>query len=147
MIEEVVRVTRIENDDVWVEADRLSACAACTAKKGCGQGALSEWMSDKSIELTVANPAHLVPSVGQAVVVGLEEGSLIRASLLVYLVPLLSLVALAIIARSAGGSEGVQILAGTFGLALGFMAVRWFSRRQASKGSSECYQPILLRLV
>lgn len=144
MIEEVVQVSRVDASGIWISADRQSACSACSAKKSCSQGALSDWMPGKSVEMTVVNPAGLAPEVGQNVVIGLEEGSLMRASVLVYLVPLLMLVVGAMLARALDGGEGVQILAGLAGLAAGFMAVRWYSGRTDAKS---CYQPTLLRLV
>ncbi|KEA65578.1 Sigma factor RpoE regulatory protein RseC [Marinobacterium lacunae] len=144
MIEEVVHVSRVEDDKIWIEASRQSACSACNAKKSCGQGALSDWMSGSSVELSVVNPAGLRPSIGQAVVVGLEEGSLIKASVLIYMVPLLALVCFALFARVFGASEGQQIVAAVAGLAVSFPAVRWYTSR-ASDG--DCYQPVLLRLA
>lgn len=144
MIEEVVQVSRIEGEEIWIEASRQSACAACSAKKGCGQGALSEWTSGKAVELSVLNPNRVLPAVGQSVVIGLEEGSLIKASVMVYFLPLLTLILAAIVARFLGGSEGFQVLTGLAGLAVGFAAARWISTRNSSEG---CYQPVLLRLV
>jgi sigma-E factor negative regulatory protein RseC len=144
MIEEVVQVSRIEGDEIWISADRQSACGACSAKKGCGQGALSDWMSGQPVEMSVINPAGLLPSVGQSVVIGLEEGSLMRASLLVYLVPLLMLVAFAVVARTLGAGEGAQVLLGIAGLIAGFIAVRWFTGRA---DGNQCYRPVLLRLA
>ncbi|GGB89104.1 hypothetical protein GCM10011352_13910 [Marinobacterium zhoushanense] len=145
MIEELVHVSRIEGGEVWIEASRQSACAACSAKKSCGQGALADWMSGSSVELSVINPNGLKPSVGQSVVVGLEEGSLIKASMLIYLVPLILLVVVALIARAFGAGEGFQILAAVAGLVAGFVGVNWYTSRPVEDGS--CYQPVLLRLA
>lgn len=144
MIEEVVQVSRVDGEEVWISVDRRSACSACSARKGCGQGALSELMPGKSVEVSVNNPVGLLPQVGQSVVVGLEEGSLMRASLLVYLLPLLLLVVLAMLARTLGAGEGGQILGGLAGLACGFLVVRWHARRPVN---DVCYRPTLLRLV
>ncbi|SEG72770.1 SoxR reducing system RseC family protein [Marinobacterium lutimaris] len=144
MIEEVVQVSRIEGEEIWIEASRQSACAACSAKKSCGQGALSDWMSGKAVELTVLNPNRVLPQVGQSVVIGLEEGSLIKASVMVYFLPLLALILASVATRIIGGSENVQILAGLVGLVVGFVFARWISTRKSSEG---CYQPVLLRLV
>lgn len=144
MIEEVVQVSRIEGKEIWIEAGRQSACAACSSKKSCGQGALSDWMSGKSVELTVLNPQSLIPQVGQSVVVGLEEGSLIKASVMVYFLPLLALILAAVATRTLGGSEDYQILSGLIGLSVGFAVARWVTSRNTSGG---CYQPILLRLA
>jgi len=144
MIEEIVHVSRIEGGEVWIEASRQSACAACSAKKSCGQGALSDWMSGSSVELSVINPAGLTPTIGQSVVIGLEEGGLIKASMLVYLLPLVALVVLALAARTLGAGEGFQILAAVAGLIVGFVGVRWYA---STADNGRCYQPVLLRLV
>ncbi|WP_432696491.1 SoxR reducing system RseC family protein [Marinobacterium sp. YM272] len=144
MIEEVVQVSRIEGEEIWIEASRQSACAACSSKNSCGQGALSDWMSGKSVELSVLNPNSIFPKVGQSVVVGLEEGSLIKASVMVYFLPLLTLILAAVAVRTLGGSENFQILAGVAGLLLGFAAARWVTSRNTAGG---CYQPVLLRLA
>lgn len=144
MIEEVVQVSRVDGGEIWISADRHSACSACSAKKSCGQGAMSDWASGKSVEMSVVNPAGLLPQVGQTVVIGLEEGSLMRASVLVYLLPLLVLVVLAMVARGLGAGEGVQVLSGLLGLVAGFAAVRWYTGRQEAE---HCYQPVLLRLA
>ncbi len=144
MIEEVVRVSRIEQGEIWIEANRQSACASCSSKQSCGQGTLSEWGSGNSVQLPVTNPTGLHPDVGQQVVVGLEEASLVKASLMIYLVPLLALVVLALVARALDASEGWQVLAGGVGLALGFLLVRVFSKSDSVRNG--CYQPVLLRL-
>jgi len=144
MIEEVVQVSRVDGGEIWISADRHSACSACSAKKSCGQGAMSDWVSGKSVEMSVVNPTGLLPQVGQSVVIGLEEGSLMRASMLVYLLPLLMLVVLAMAARGLGAGEGIQVLCGLAGLAVGFAAVRWYTGRHESR---YCYQPVLLRLA
>lgn len=144
MIEEVVQVSRIQGEEIWIEASRQSACAACSAKKGCGQGALSDWMSGSAVELSVLNPDRILPEVGQSVVIGLEEGSLIKASVMVYFLPLLILILAAVAVRILGGDENVQILSGLGGLVVGFAIARWVSTRSPSEG---CYQPVLLRLV
>lgn len=144
MIEEVVHVSRIVGEEIWVEASRQSACAACSAKKSCGQGALSDWMKGGSVELSVVNPTGLKPGIGQSVIVGLEEGGLIKASVLVYLLPLLSLIAMTLLARGFGASEGVQVLSAIAGLLIGFLGVRWYTARPSEE---VCYQPVLLRLA
>jgi sigma-E factor negative regulatory protein RseC len=67
-----------------------------------------------------------------------------RASLLLYLVPLLMLVAGALVASVLGASEVVQILAAAFMLLAGFVAVRFLTRKTAELSR---YQPVLLKIL
>lgn len=144
MIEETVRVTRIEDSSIWIEAGRRSACASCSSRQSCSSGALTEAFSGKNVEMPVLNPGGLLPLVGQQVVIGLEEGSLIKASLMLYLLPLIALIVFAVVAQGMGFSEGYQIIAGGGGLIAGFMVARWFGRHHDSE---RCYSPVLLRCL
>ena len=144
MIEEHVKVTRFDDQWVWVEASRQSACAACASKSNCSQGVLSDWQKGNMVEIALAKPDHFEPHEGQEVVIGIEEGSLVKASFLLYLIPLLALVGFAMTARSLGLSEGLQALASLIGLGVGFIAVRLISKMSITK---EKFEPVLLRAV
>lgn len=144
MIEEVATVTWSGQGLARVEAARNSACAQCSSRSNCSQGVLSQWSRGRTVEIEVLNPANLALSPGQQVLIGLEEGGLMRASLLLYLVPLLMLVAGALVASVLGASEAVQILAAAFMLLAGFVAVRFFTRKTAELSR---YQPVLLKIL
>ena len=92
MIEESALITRLDEAGVWIEVNRKSACAACSAQAGCGQKKLIDWLPSKRVEVLVENPLNLILTPGQTVTVGLEEGVLLRASVLVYLTPLAGLI-------------------------------------------------------
>lgn len=143
MIEESAEVVRTEDDVAWVSVSRRSACASCSAAKGCGQKRILDWLPTKQIEVQVANPNRLILVAGQSVTLGLEEGALVRASLLLYLTPLAGLILLALFTHFLEFSEPFQILAAILGLTLGFVATRVIALRQLALGA---YEPILLRI-
>ena len=90
MIEESARVQRCEGEFAWVETQRKSSCGSCGARKGCGTGALSQVFGRRMQSLKVHNPIAAQP--GDAVVLGIEEGVLLKGSVAVYLLPLLTLI-------------------------------------------------------
>lgn len=144
MIEEIAWVTWCGDGVVRVEAARNSACAQCSSRTSCSQGVLSQWSRGRKIELEVRNPDNLPLRPGQQVLIGLEEGGLMRASLLLYLLPLLMLVAGALGVSLLGGSEGMQILAAGLMLMAGFVLVRQLARNPAELSR---YQPVLLKTL
>lgn len=142
MIEESAQITRLDEAGVWIEVNRKSACAACSAQAGCGQKKLIDWLPTKRVEVFVENPSNLILAPGQTVTVGLEEGALVRASLLVYLTPLLGLILFTLVLNFLDFSETFQILGAILGLTVGFVATRIVSVRRVALGD---FSPRLLR--
>lgn len=137
-------VAAVGPDRVRVVAARNSACAQCASRSNCSQGLLSQWSSGKTVEIDVLNPAALPVTPGQRVVVGLEEGSLVRASVLLYLLPLALLIAGALLGSALGLAEGWQVALATLLMGAGFLLARWQGRRD---GAESRYRPVLLRTI
>ncbi len=74
--------------------------------------------------------------------IGVREDWVVRVSILVYILPLFGLLAMSVMVQLLGGSEPLIILAGLFGLVLGWLIVRWFGQRAVSDPGS---QPVVLR--
>ncbi|GAA0791065.1 hypothetical protein GCM10009109_19510 [Marinobacterium sediminicola] len=105
---------------------------------------LSQWRSGKTVEIDVFNPGAIVVEPGQQVVIGLEEGSLVRASLLLYLLPLALLIAGALLGSALGLVEWQQVILALVLMLGGFLLARQLSTGQGVKAR---YQPVLLRIV
>ena len=88
MIEEQGRVVATEPGAVWVETVRRSTCSSCSANAGCGQG-LMQRLGVGAGRARVRALSELSLRVGDAVVLGIHEDLLLRASVLFYLFPLL----------------------------------------------------------
>lgn len=138
-----------ERDGVyaWVDTERTSGCSSCSAK-GCGTGTLSKALGARSHRVRVRNPIDA--QVGEGVVLGLRDDALVRGSFFVYIVPLLALLAGALLGETLAGRLGVAwadafvALAGAVGLALGLLWLRSFGRRWAD---DEGHQPVILRRI
>jgi sigma-E factor negative regulatory protein RseC len=145
MLEETGYVISKENDYIWVETARKSACQSCMVSKGCGTSVISKLYGDKVSRFRTRNTMDA--RVGDEIVIGMQEGGLIKGSLVVYALPLVLLLLFAILTEqfvgvSSHNSELLVVLAGITGLISGFVIVRWFSRRIANDAR---YQPVILR--
>jgi len=144
MIEETGTIVKIEHQKIWIEMVKQSACASCSAQKGCGQSLLAKIGDGKRLLIQAENPDQLAVSVDDRVVLGVEEKSFITASLIVYLLPIVSMFLLAVAFQLQGSSEPVVIAAAAVGLAAGFLLTRLLSNRLARSCS---YRPVLLRII
>lgn len=131
MIENTATVVRTEGDLAWVRAESPSSCGAC-AGKGCGSSTFARMLHPREPEYPVMNP--ISAEAGETVVVGLEDGALLRAAVSGYLVPLLLLLLGALLGGLWGEAQAVA------GAAAGLVAaVLWLKRRRAMPG------PVILR--
>lgn len=144
MIEERGRVVGVDSAGIWVETSKTSACAACAAKSGCGQKLLVQASGQKAFIFNVLNPSQLIVQVDDAVMVGVEEGSLLKATLVTYLIPLLTLMLFAVVAHQLNWPEGWVVTISLVGLVIGFGLVRAIS--QLLFRSSK-FQPVLTKIL
>ena len=105
MIEQEVKVIAVEVDRLLVEAERRSSCQSCAVKSGCGTSVLAKWFDRKHLRFYVDKPADsggsVIYSEGDRVRVGLQESALTQGALMVYLLPLLVMIAAALLADSS----------------------------------------------
>jgi len=87
MIEELAVVVKIENHQVWVESGPNSACGGCQQKASCTTNAIGSVLKKKSVPVD----SDIQLKTGDEVMVAIDENLLLRASLLLYLLPLIAL--------------------------------------------------------
>ncbi len=146
MIEEIGVITAVDKDHIWVETQIKTTCGTCQAQDHCGTGTVAKAFAPKTEKLILRckQPAQ----VGQQVKLGIEEQQLLGASALMYLLPLFTLVAVAL---------GAQALLPKFGLehelwivASAFLATygcfRWL-RKHAQGDTEHRFQPKLISLL
>lgn len=131
MIENPARVMRVSADLAWVRSESPSSCGAC-AGKGCGNSLYARLLHPREPEYPVLNP--IGAQVGEAVVIGIEDGAVYRAVLFGYLVPLVLLLAGALLGSVWGE---IQAIAGSLtGL---LIAALWLKQRRSETA------PVILR--
>lgn len=144
MIEELAIVEKIGDGEVVIRTQRQSACNSCSANKGCGTKLLNQMAEDGQQWLASIPESKLKLSIGDTVMVGLDESALTQGSALVYGVPLLLMIVLAALASWAGQGDGVVAMASFAGLCLGFLYARMRSGQVASQHH---FKPVILRRV
>lgn len=143
MLETPAIVVQTEARAALVETDFGGGCGSgLCAKGGCGTALLAQMFSrTPRAPLRVVNPIEA--RIGERVIVGVEEGSLLRATLIAYLLPLAMLVLGAVLPQRLFGiphaGDGWAALGALGGLALGWTVARLLSRRGGRR------QPVILR--
>ena len=138
MIEEEVCVAEVSKDAIWVVKNRSSGCSACS--NPCSSSLASGLFSAKPIRLRLNSNLLLNP--GDRVMLGIDDDSLARASLAVYLLPLLGFFLGLLFGISLFGSELAGGLTGLLGLGVCFVGIRFFG----PFGQASC-QPVILRKI
>jgi sigma-E factor negative regulatory protein RseC len=122
MIETPARVVRVEGATAWVRVESPASCGACGGK-GCGSSLYARLLHPREPEYPVANP--IAAEAGEAVVVGIEDGAVLRGVAKAYGLPLLLLLAGALLGARWG--ELAAVLGGLVGLLL---AAGWLARQR-----------------
>lgn len=146
MITENAIVVSIDDNQTWIETQRKSVCGQCSASKGCGTSVLSKVIGNKLSKMKAINKINA--QVGDEVVVGLNEKSLLKGAFMTYLLPLLYLFLFSFIGQIVSqkiqfhNSEWITIIFAVFGFYLGMRQLKHFS---TSIAKNENYQPVILK--
>ncbi|MGY8862838.1 MAG: SoxR reducing system RseC family protein [Pseudomonadales bacterium] len=140
MIEQVAHVHAIDQTTVWLETLRRATCDSCT----CGQRLLNEGADTAHSRIELPIPKNMTLNVGDEVVLGVHQKAFIKASLLTFVMPLIIMLACAVLAQWLALSEPLTVVAALLGLGLGLFLLRWYSQNAAALGSDQ-WQPVILR--
>ena len=124
MSQEMVAVREIAPGGVWVEGVQQSSCGACAARKGCGHASLAE--IGKPIRLWIPTSEPL--QEGQTVLLDLPDGALAASATTLYGLPLIGMIAGALLGQ-ASGSDSMALLGAVGGLGAGFLVARILAHR------------------
>jgi sigma-E factor negative regulatory protein RseC len=135
-------VIRLEDSAAWVKTSRSSACEGCSARKGCHITA-----DGQDMEVRAAN--DIGARVGDRVLVGIASASVLKISFLLYMFPVLLMIAGAAIGQQVAAALGMQgsvpaALGGVACFAVAFGVIRIRSRRLAARKE---YQPRIVRVI
>ncbi len=148
MLLETGRVVAVESDAVWVETIRKTTCGSCAVQKGCGHGLLNR-ISEGRRSLIRALPGGISPQdcrVDDEVSISIPEEVILRGSMVVYILPLLLMLAGAALGStmlSANVDLG-SALGAVIGIAAGFALVRLHAHRHRDDKN---LQPTLVKAL
>jgi len=147
MLTETGRIVAVEADSLWVETIRKSTCGACDARKGCGHGLLNRIRDgQRGLVRVLPGPFSLADcQVNDEVSISIPDEVILRGSLIVYMLPLVTM-----LAGAAVGSNWLpwsQDLAAAGGAIAGFAAGAILVRLHAWRHRDDAgLQPVLAAL-
>jgi len=142
MATETGTVSRVAEGIAWVTTTRSEACEACAARDSChslGGG--------KEMEVEALNPVHA--RIGDRVVIFFHTASLLKASFLIYVLPIVGMMVGAVIGQRIALEYGwpesaISALAAFAAFGAVFALVRAAGNRMAQKSA---YRPKIIRVV
>lgn len=146
MIEEIGVIKAVDGDHIWVETQIKTTCGGCEANAHCGTGGMARAFTPKTQTLIFRYPQPA--QIGQRVKLGVPEQDLLGASVLVYLLPLLALLAAALVSpwllsQLSLQGEGWVVLTSLSAMACCFLLVR----RSLKRAPVQRYHPVLLEVI
>jgi sigma-E factor negative regulatory protein RseC len=141
VLEETASVIAVKHGRLLIETTARSACGHCSSS-GCTTSVLAKMFGVRRNWISLPNT--LGARVGDRVVVGVPDSVLVGASVLVYLLPLLTMIVAVVLADAVAADALAQVLMALAGLGLGFGLVRIVVERRATRNR---YEMRLLRLA
>lgn len=133
LIEGIAHVVAVEGTMAWLEPEQTSSCGGCASSSACGAKGIGTAANRlEARRFALENQAGLV--VGERVVVGIRENTLLKASLTAYAIPLAAMLGAGVMAQWAAGSDGITMVAMIAGLALGLGISRLSAGYLSSRG-------------
>ena len=142
MIEEIATVSAVYDGQVEVVCFSKSACGQCKQNSHCGTGILAKALPARDHRFLIATDLSL--TVNQQVRIGIPEQGLLSSVFLVYLFPLLLLLAGALLASiGLGMGDGGTILGAALGGTLGFV----LAARLAGRKGRLTTEPVIIEAL
>jgi len=138
----IISTGPLDSRTAWVKTVRSSACESCSSRDSCRPGG-----NDKSQVVEAINTAGA--RVGDRIQLAIHTGSVLKAMSLLYLFPIVCMLAGGLLGEWAGAKFGANTsvaaaLTAFAGLALSFIIVRFLGQRM---GNNEAYRPRIIRVL
>jgi len=132
MIETTVRVVSAENGTVLVQPTTQSGCGGCGSRSVCGVSGLGKYFSGNRKAIAVHCDASV--RAGDELQLSMDEGDMLKAGLLAYLLP--SVLALVGAGVAASHGDVAAVLGAAAGVAVGLLLGRltgWVPQMNAQR--------------
>lgn len=135
-------VTKIDSTTAWVKTTRTSACRTCSAKSSCSTGE-----SGKEMEVEAINEAGA--QIGDRIIISIETASLLKASFLLYVFPILLMIAGAVIGQKTGPVFDIDpsLFSAIVGFLFFFISFWFVKSRGNSMAQKNEYKPKIIRIL
>jgi sigma-E factor negative regulatory protein RseC len=140
MITEQGIVTRATPDVALIKTNRAAACEVCSAKDSCGT-------IHRGKEMTVEVPNTLGVETGDSVLIGMQTKSALLLTFLIYVVPILCLVAGALTGDALGPLLRINASFAAMVLGFSFFGIAFviLHKKSAAMNQKTEFKPVLIR--
>jgi sigma-E factor negative regulatory protein RseC len=142
MLKEKGLVTEVVGNIATVTTINQLACSSCKVADTCGNGIVEKYLSGQLFSSQINNTINA--KVGETVFIQIPKSSITKASLIVYLIPLLGIMLFAIAATLLNLTENLTILSSLSGLVLGMLVTKFYNHKILKK---ELYQPKMVSII
>jgi sigma-E factor negative regulatory protein RseC len=140
-VEGIARVVSVDGGTAWFEPEQTTSCGHCASSAACGAGStatgsgsgigsIARRIEFRRFALDNASGLH----VGDRVVVGVDDRSLIKASLTAYAIPLVTALTAGGMTQGAYGDDLLTMAAMVTGLFGGLLIARIVARTLTRHG-------------
>jgi sigma-E factor negative regulatory protein RseC len=138
----VIRLGPPDSGMAWVQTQRSSACKSCASRHSCNPGE-----QGKEMEVEAINQAGA--RVGDEIILNLDTGPLLKATFLLYVVPILCMIVGAVVGHGYALSRGwdpsaLSAVLSLVALAISFVFVRLQGNQLSRKNA---YKPQIVRIA
>lgn len=135
-------VIRTDEGGAWVKTIKTGACEGCSAKGACHAADGGEEMEVKAINEAGAK-------VGDRIVLNFETGSLLKATFLIYMFPVLLLIIGAVIGQEAGSYLDINPsgLSAVIGFSFFFASLLIIKIKANQLAKKNEYRPKIIKIV
>ncbi len=124
-----------------IEVVRKTACGLCGQTRGCGNSIWGKIFAHKATSFKAQNTINA--TVGQSVIVGIDEVAVMKSALLLYIVPLVTMLIGSILVSQLHTSDVAAMIGAAIGLVLGYF---WVKGHATGHTYYQSQQPRILRL-
>jgi len=142
MLREIGIVSEILGDQAIVHTQSQLACSSCQQVDSCGNGIIEKYFSGKVFSIQLSN--HINAKVGDQVEIQVAKSSVTKASVIVYLLPLVGLISFALMASFFFQDEKTIIFIALLGLILSLFVTKFYNSRMFN---SELSLPKMVSVV
>ncbi|MCX7628157.1 MAG: SoxR reducing system RseC family protein [Methylophilaceae bacterium] len=143
MIEEHAKVVRVEPGVAHLEIERSRPCALCGSSRSCGVSLWSRLFGYRARPFKVDDTLGV--AVGDRVIVGIDESTLLGGSLRTYLLPGVLACLGGLFGASMTESPGLRDLYAVMGALGGLLAGWCWALTRSNRDSFGRFRPVMLR--
>lgn len=144
MLEEHATVVALDNEYAQLEIIRKKPCGLCGKTRGCGVSMWGKLFNHRQKPLRLHN--DIGAKVGDDVVIGIQEDAFLKSTLYLYGIPLMSLLAGAMLGSlfaQGQSADAYAVTGAVLGLIIGYI---WLKGHQAGAGFHHSCQPKLIKI-